>query len=93
MPGVELTSSIHLQSGMCHTIRPIRPVNAVGRKSGYSLFLKHDLYDYRPLVDEEPGWKIYIHEAKEIFSGTIKYFNYLQLPKGEHKMCLLFMYS
>ncbi|KAK6638446.1 hypothetical protein RUM44_008875 [Polyplax serrata] len=85
--GVELTSSIHLQSGMCHTIRPIRPVNAVGRKSGYSLFLKHDLYDYRPLVDEEPGWKIYIHEAKEIFSENTNLLasrqDHIFVPVGE----------
>ncbi|EEB18683.1 conserved hypothetical protein [Pediculus humanus corporis] len=84
---VNITSSLHLKNGMCHTIKPIFPVQSVGRRSGYSLFLTHDLQDYKPLVDEEPGWKIYIHEPREKFSENINLMSSRQdhvfVPVGE----------
>lgn len=73
---------LQLNTGKCYTVRPkVKTVNA-WKDAGYSILLTHDVDspDDTP-THSMPGWHVYIHEPKEIFtengmqsSGRVEYF-------------------
>ncbi|KAL0272531.1 UNVERIFIED_CONTAM: hypothetical protein PYX00_005466 [Menopon gallinae] len=94
---VELQTSLHLTTGMCHTIRPKTEVSAVAKNPGYRIYLLHDLYAYDQLRDKEAGWYIYVHEVKEKFSENINIYSGRQakvfVPVGEQVEVSLDVYQ
>lgn len=61
-------STIQLNLGKCHTLKPLISLKYTHARSGYSVLLKHD--QPRKNLTNEPakGWHIYFHQASENFS-------------------------
>lgn len=62
------SSTLHFNSGKCHTIKPLTSLKYAHSRSGYSVLLRHD-HQRRSLTTEpQYGWHIYFHQASENFS-------------------------
>jgi hypothetical protein len=69
---VELVSSIHFNLGRCVTLKPLVQTKESFKEGGYSLILQHNMTTIDDTKSEiPPGWHIFIHEAKEPFTGEL----------------------